>query len=136
MNESPAYPDAEAPIVYCHCAYAQVLPEDVKEDVLRQLCESGRPFESVADLCEMSARQDPALVRIASTPGVKIAACYRRAVKWLFASGGADLPDEVAVINMREENAQSVVQALLSINGQPVAIESNLQRKGALRESA
>ena len=39
-------------IVYCHCAYAQVVPADVKQDVLRRLSESGTSFDAVADLCE------------------------------------------------------------------------------------
>ena len=34
--------------------------------VLRQLCDSGQSFEAVADLCEMSARKDPALQRLAA----------------------------------------------------------------------
>jgi hypothetical protein len=46
-------------ILYCHCAYAQVVPKEVKEAVLRRLSESGVAFEAVADLCELSARQDP-----------------------------------------------------------------------------
>ena len=43
-------------ILYCHCHYAQVVPTEVKETVLRQLAESGVAFDAVADLCEMSAR--------------------------------------------------------------------------------
>ena len=27
-------------ILYCHCSYAQVVPKDVKEEVLRKLAES------------------------------------------------------------------------------------------------
>ena len=48
-----------ARIVYCHCAYAQVVPKAVKEEVLQQLLESGVAFDAVADLCEMSAKRDP-----------------------------------------------------------------------------
>jgi len=48
-----------ARILYCNCTYAQVVPKEVKEAVLKKLCESGVAFEAVADLCEMSARQDP-----------------------------------------------------------------------------
>ena len=66
---------------YCHCQYAEVVPKEVKDAVLRRLCESGVAFESVADLCEMSARRYPALARLASGGPVKIAACFPRAVK-------------------------------------------------------
>jgi hypothetical protein len=62
-------------ILYCHCAHAQVVPKEIKEAVLKRLCDSGVSFEAVADLCEMSARQDPALKRLAEDGCVKIAAC-------------------------------------------------------------
>jgi len=102
-------------ILYCHCAHAQVVPKEVKEAVLRKLCDSGISFEAVADLCEMSARQDQALKRLAGDKCVKIAACYPRAVKWLFASANAPLPIEAAeVLNMRVQNADEIVAALFN----------------------
>lgn len=55
-----------APILYCHCAYAQVVPPEVKTAVLEALSASGVSFEAVPDLCEMSARRDPGLAQIAS----------------------------------------------------------------------
>src|SRR5436189_2945381 len=88
MNQPPPR------ILYCHCQYAQVIPKEVKEAVLRKLCESGVAFEAVADLCEMAARRDPALQRLAADGAVKIAACFPRAVKGLFHQANADLsPD-------------------------------------------
>ena len=106
----------ETRILYCHCAYAQIIPEKVKSEVLEGLAASGASFDAVADLCEMSARKDPALLRLASGGGVvKIAACYPRAVKWLFHAAGAPLPKEgVEVRNMRIETAGDVVAALLN----------------------
>lgn len=104
-------------ILYCHCAYAQVVPEAVKEEVLRGLTESGRPFATVADLCEMSARQDPALAALVEGGALKIAACYPRAVKWLLHQGGVVIPEGAAepqVCNMREESAETVLDQLLS----------------------
>ena len=102
-------------ILYCHCAYAQVVPKEVKEQVLRQLSNSGLSFEAVADLCEMSARNDPALRRLAGGGCVKIAACYPRAVKWLFAAASAPLPHaSTQVLNMRVESAVDVSAALQS----------------------
>ena len=101
-------------ILYCHCAYAQVVPKEVKETVLKKLCESGVAFDAVADLCEMSARRDPSLKRLAEAGAVKIAACYPRAVKWLFHAAQADLPVETAeVLNMRVQGAEEVCAALL-----------------------
>jgi hypothetical protein len=101
-------------ILYCNCTYAQVVPKEVKEAVLKKLCESGVAFDAVADLCEMSARRDPSLKRLAETGAVKIAACYPRAVKWLFHAAQADLPAEgTEVLNMRVQNADEVSAALL-----------------------
>jgi hypothetical protein len=100
-------------ILYCHCAYAQVVPKDVKEDVLKRLCASGAAFDAVADLCDMSARKDPALRKLVESGQVKIVACYPRAVKWLFHAAGAPLPkDGVEILNMREQSADDVMRGL------------------------
>ena len=108
--------DTDAPrIVYCHCAYAQVVAADVKQQVLRDLTASGVSFDAVADLCEMAARRDPWLERVACGGSARIVACYPRAVKWLFASAGAPLPDEgVDVLNMRTESPETIAAALTS----------------------
>src|SRR5438445_10329082 len=101
-------------ILYCHCQYAQVVPPEVKEAVLRKLCESGVAFDAVADLCELSARQDPSLQRLAEGGAVKIAACFPRAVKWLFHTAKADLPlDGAEILNMRVQSAAEVTAALV-----------------------
>src|SRR5207247_3227778 len=100
-------------ILYCNCTYAQVVPKEVKEAVLKKLCESGVAFDAVADLCEMSARKDSSLRRLTEGGAIKIAACYPRAVKWLFAAAKAPLPNHGAeVLNMRVQNADEVVTAL------------------------
>ena len=107
-------------ILYCHCAYAQVVPKEVKEAVLKKLCDSGVAFDAVADLCEMSARQDPALKRLAEGGAVKIAACFPRAVKWLFAAAKAPLPaDSTEVLNMRVQPAEEVCGALFNAELKP-----------------
>ncbi len=109
-------------IVYCHCKYAQVLPVATKEAVLRALCDSGLPFEAVPDLCEASARRDDALKRLASAGPLKIAACYPRAVKWLFAAAGAPLDAATTeVVNLRTLSPEPAAGALLS-----TALEANL----------
>lgn len=101
-------------LVYCHCAYAKVVPADVKAEVLRRLCASGRAFDAVADLCEMSARKDPDLKRLADGGPARIAACYPRAVKWLFHAAQAPLPAQgVEVLNMREKAADEVAGRML-----------------------
>lgn len=102
-------------VLYCHCAYANVVPKAVKEEVLRRLTDSGVPFDAVPDLCELTAKKDPCLAELAAGGGpVRIAACYPRAVKWMFAGAGTPLPaDGVEVLNMRTDTADQVVAALL-----------------------
>ncbi len=119
-------------ILFCHCNYAQVVPGEVKQGVLEGLCQSGRAFEAVADLCEMSARRDPALKRLASgEEPVKIAACYPRAVKWLFGSCQANLPgDRTEVVNMRELSAEDATKAVLNDE-----VNSNLPADGTVAET-
>ncbi len=107
-------------ILYCNCTYAQIIDPAVKAAVLRRLCDSGKSFEAVADLCEMAARKDPALQRLAASPCVKIAACYPRAVKWLFASAGAPLNAAATeVVNLRELAAGPAAERLLAAELQP-----------------
>ena len=115
-------------ILFCHCNYAQVIAPEVKAGVLQKLCASDLAFEAVADLCEMSARKDPALNRL--TEGdvpVKVAACYPRAVKWLFGSCKAPLDGErTQVVNMRELSAEDASRDLLNETVSP-----NLPKDGA-----
>lgn len=101
-------------ILFCNCTYAKVVPAEVKAEVLRRLAASGQAFEAVPDLCDLSARGDPALQRLAGSGCTKIAACYPRAVRWLFHSAGAPLPKEgIEILNMRTEGAEAVARALL-----------------------
>ncbi len=107
-------------ILFCNCTYAQVVPPEVKAAVLKKLCDSGVAFDAVADLCEMSARHDPALKRLADGGAVKIAACYPRAVKWLFAAAQSPLPlDTTEVLNMRVESAEDIAAGLFNIELTP-----------------
>ncbi|MCK5921224.1 MAG: hypothetical protein KAG66_09800, partial [Methylococcales bacterium] len=103
-------------ILYCRCAFAKVVPDGTKNEVLEKLCESGETFETIADLCEMSARKDPRLTQLLEGEApVKIAACYPRAVKWLFKSAGVPFPEDksIEVLNMREESSEEIAEKLI-----------------------
>lgn len=105
-------------LLYCRCAYTAVLPQEVKDGVLDELSGSGCAFDAVADLCEMAARRDPALARLAASgSAVRIAACYPRAVRALFAAAGAPLAEDAVVLNMRELSTPEVVAGLLDEQG-------------------
>ncbi len=102
-------------ILYCNCTYAKIVSPEVKQAVLEKLSESGVAFDAVADLCEMSARRDPAMQRLAKDGKLKIAACYPRAVKWLFGAAKADLdPTNTEIVNMRASLPEEAAESLLS----------------------
>ena len=101
-------------ILYCHCAFAKIVAPDVKAAVLGRLSDANVEFDAVPDLCEMAARGDARLRELAAEGPLQIAACYPRAVRWLFAAAGAHLPDDVRVWNMRVETADAVIGGLLS----------------------
>jgi hypothetical protein len=110
MSESPPTPK----LLYCRCAYAQVVPQSVKDGVLAKLCESGTGFESVADLCEMAAHRDERLKAFAGTTPIRIAACYPRVVRGLFRQAECTLPEDgVEILNMRVQSIDEVSDALL-----------------------
>jgi hypothetical protein len=101
-------------ILYCHCAFAKVVPPDIKVAVLNGLSEANVDFDAVPDLCEMAAQGDARLKELAAGGTLKIAACYPRAVKWLFAAAGAPLPEPaVRIWNMRVEPAEAIIDGLL-----------------------
>ncbi|MFT5292530.1 MAG: hypothetical protein ACI82F_004618 [Planctomycetota bacterium] len=99
-------------ILYCHCAYAKVVKPAVKAAVLRDLGNTGRDFDAVPDLCEMSARKDPALARIAAEKDLCIVACFPRAVEWLFHASGNALPGKTPILNMRTETPEDIAACL------------------------
>jgi hypothetical protein len=100
-------------VLYCHCAFAQVVPKDVKARVLKTLSASSCSFDAVPDLCEMSARRDPALGQMAQGDAT-IVACYPRAVRWLFSAAGAPLSEGTRILNMREQTAEAIAAELSS----------------------
>jgi hypothetical protein len=113
---TPDVPNSESKpkLLYCRCAYAQVVPQAVKDGVLGKLCESGTSFESVADLCEMAAHRDERLKAFAAGAPIRVAACYPRVVRGLFLQGGAPLPEEGAeILNMRAQTAEEVAAGML-----------------------
>ncbi|MBF0198350.1 MAG: hypothetical protein HQL32_11595 [Planctomycetes bacterium] len=100
-------------IVYCHCAYANIINEETKRELLAGLAEKGISFEMIPDLCEAAAKKDPSLKKSLANGPVCLFACYDRAVKWL--SHMAELPNpgqNLRVLNMRENSADILLAQL------------------------
>jgi len=107
-----------ARILCCHCAFARIVPVETKTAVLEGLARTDVEFDAVPDLCEMAARGDRRLGELAADGPLRIAACYPRAVKWLFASAGVNLNgSDAAVFNMRTDSAEQVLQGILDPAG-------------------
>lgn len=117
MPESPT-------LLYCRCAYAQVVPSGVKNAVLQQLCDSGASFETVSDLCEMTAHRDPRLKELSRCGHLRVAACYPRAVTGLFEQAGSPLPEGSEILNMRNLTADEIVQKMLRTDDVAVVAEA------------
>ena len=102
-------------VIYCSCRHFEIVPEEVKTAVSDGLEADDIGFEAVGDLCELSARGDPELLRWSKYDNLKIIACYRRTVKWLFHASGAQLPDSAEIFNMRTSSAEDIVSSLREI---------------------
>ena len=114
--------DAAETILLCRCARWPAPWAETAAAVLAGLQATGAAVEAVADLCELAARQDPALKRWAETRGLRVVACHERAVRWLFAACGAPLPAEgVAIHNLRLQSAEAILRSLNLPERVPVA---------------
>ena len=101
-------------ILFCNCAYSDVIPKDVRAEVLDGLFSSGVRFDAVSDLCGLAGEGAASLKALVEASDLRIAACYPRAVRWLFHSAAADLPAQsVKMLNMRTLTPKQVLTALL-----------------------
>ena len=133
--------DGVVRMVYCRCAFAQVVPADVKADVLAGLAASGEGFEAVADLCEMAARRDPHMVELAALARgggtLRIAACWPRAVRGLFHLADAPLGEAgVEILNMRTLAAPRVLDGMLRGDATAVAESAAARDEDAADQAA
>ncbi len=114
-------------ILYCNCTYARVVAQETKAAVLDGLAQSGVAFDAVPDLCELAARRDPALERLAAGDSpLEIVACYPRAVRWLFHAAGAPLPEDgVTIHNMRTEAPETTLATVLGSETEPTQPETS-----------
>lgn len=92
-------------ILFCNCEFANILPESVKKQVHEKLSQSEKGFYFTPDLCGLAAENPEFLNKFLNQDRVKIAACYSRALKWIFKSKGINIPKDLEVFNMREEPA-------------------------------
>ena len=100
-------------IIFCSCAYFDVIPRGMKERIFKTLQAAGIEMEAVADLCGLAAGHDPRLQQWAQAGSLAIVACYPRAVRWLFEAAGTPLYQDVRFFNMRTQSPDEILAGLL-----------------------
>ena len=116
-------------LLYCHCAYADVVPQGAKRRVRAAIEKRGTACMEVADLCELAARKDPSLAEFAAGGQVEVIACHERAVRWLFAAAGAPLAPEAVIHDMRKGDAAEIARLVSRRACAALAIESGHTQK-------
>lgn len=100
-------------VVFCGCAYYDVIPTASKEAIFHTLQQAGVEVEAVADLCALAAARDKRLDHWARAESLAIVACFPRAVRGLFQAAGISLPaDRVQYFNMRTQTPEEIIAAL------------------------
>lgn len=101
-------------ILFCNCAYKDIIPEETKSAVSSGLADPGVEVLGVPDLCELAAARDPRLQKVCKGKELTIIACYPRAIRWLLRWAGVDLDTEgVRVLNMRSSGADEILAQCL-----------------------
>ncbi len=88
-------------VIVCQCKNAALIPNDVLDTTLDTLSRTSQDVYCVDDLCALAAAGDDRFTRWAEDSELVVLACYRRAVKALFAHAKASLPDSAKVVNLR-----------------------------------
>ena len=100
-------------VLFCNCAYYDLVSDDKKTRVIKALQDASVSFEAVPDLCALAAKKDESLKRFADNTSLKIIACFPRTIKWLFNRADAPIDSKnVQVLNMRTQSADDIVAAL------------------------
>ncbi|HET6428947.1 MAG TPA: hypothetical protein VFJ30_11080 [Phycisphaerae bacterium] len=100
-------------VLYCHCAYFDVIPLASRLRVLAALQAGGGSLTTARDLCALAADGDGLLRQLAAEPELIVVACHPRAVKALFASAGATLEEgRVTFLNLRAQSAEEILAAV------------------------
>ncbi|MBD3268287.1 hypothetical protein GF373_16600 [bacterium] len=99
-------------ILVCQCANDDTMPQSVKQSVLKALNCANREWKTAEDLCGLAAQNDPLFFEYTQENPAYIVACAPRAVKWLFHAAGAELSSNTAILNMKEMDADAILQAL------------------------
>jgi NAD-dependent dihydropyrimidine dehydrogenase PreA subunit len=100
-------------IVFCHCAYAEVIAPEARRGLRAGLAAGGIEVQAVADLCELAAARDAMLAEVAAADDAAVVACHPRAVRSLFAAAGAALSDGTLLLDLRAQAPEDILPRLV-----------------------
>ncbi len=102
-------------VLICRCAQVGLTPDATLARLAQAASDAGVSAEWVDDLCELAAHRSPRLAEWAASGDLRVAACYPRAVRWLFEAAGVTLPRAgVTLANARTEPADEVAERLFA----------------------
>ena len=96
----------------CACSQAKLLPRETLAAAMAAARAAGYRAVSVPDLCGLAADKSEWLAQVAAQAHPLVAACFPRAVRWLFHAAGAPLGDSATLVNLRTQRAEDVYAAL------------------------
>ncbi|MBN1127262.1 MAG: 4Fe-4S dicluster domain-containing protein [Sedimentisphaerales bacterium] len=120
----------EAKILFCNCAYSDVVDRKVKSRIAEALRSEGIAFEAVGDLCKLAADGDPRMGEWAQCESLQIVACYERTIQSLFSRLALHLPDGGRVWNMRTMDPDRIVSELLAEERAKGSMSGSLEKDG------
>lgn len=95
-------------ILYCHCSNARILPQPVRDNVLKNLCDSNARFVAVSDFCGQCIYPNEIVNAFGTESSGLVIACYPRAIKWLFKMLKKPLSASVKIGNVRTQNLKEI----------------------------
>ena len=107
-----ARPARQPHVIFCACAYYEVIPRATREQILAGLRQNGVTLEVVPDLCGLAANRDRRLKDWIDDGPLTIVACFPRAVRWLFHAAGAPLDGHVRLFNMRTQSPEAILSEI------------------------
>lgn len=119
-------------LLLCECEQARVLSPVNVQALHAAAAAAGLPVRRVGDLCRLAAGRDARLQEVAAAPRVVVAACFPRAVRWLFHAAGYPLAEErVSFVDLRGGAPEAIAGAVAAAAASAPAGEAQAAATGA-----
>ena len=102
----------------CRCVHRRLISETALDVLRTRLRAAGVPVVEIDDLCGLAACGGVPLSRRFEEPGILVAACHERAVRWLLAGAGIESAS-ARILNLREPVGDGWEAALDALDFRP-----------------